>query len=114
MDGVEVIRRIRTWSNMPIIVISARSEDSDKIEVLDNGAGDYLTKSSVADCCTKASIFVGEKENGAMKESARSIQRALPGSNIQILPGMYHGEFSINHADDYVNTVKKIIANRSC
>ena len=82
MDGVEVIRRIRTWSNMPIIVISARSEDSDKIEALDNGADDYLTKSSVADCCTKASIFVGEKENGAMKESARSIQRALPGSNI--------------------------------
>lgn len=43
-DGVEVIRRIRTWSNMPIIVISARSEDSDKIEALDNGADDYLTK----------------------------------------------------------------------
>ncbi len=44
MDGVEVIRRIRTWSNMPIIVISARSEDNDKIEALDNGADDYLTK----------------------------------------------------------------------
>ncbi len=44
MDGVEVIRRIRSWSNMPIIVISARSEDSDKIEALDNGADDYLTK----------------------------------------------------------------------
>ena len=44
MDGVEVIRRIRNWSNMPIIVISARSEDSDKIEALDNGADDYLTK----------------------------------------------------------------------
>ena len=44
MDGVEVIRKIRTWSNMPIIVISARSEDSDKIEALDNGADDYLTK----------------------------------------------------------------------
>lgn len=44
LDGVEVIRKIRTWSNMPIIVISARSEDSDKIEALDNGADDYLTK----------------------------------------------------------------------
>ena len=44
IDGVEVIRKIRTWSNMPIIVISARSEDSDKIEALDNGANDYLTK----------------------------------------------------------------------
>ena len=44
MDGVEVIRKIRTWSNMPIIVISARSDDADKIEALDAGADDYLTK----------------------------------------------------------------------
>ena len=44
MDGVEIIRRIRTWSNVPIIVISARSEDADKIEALDAGADDYLTK----------------------------------------------------------------------
>ena len=44
MDGVEVIRTIRTWSNMPIIVISARSEDADKIAALDAGADDYLTK----------------------------------------------------------------------
>ena len=44
MEGVDVIKKIRTWSNMPIIVISARSEDSDKIEALDNGADDYLTK----------------------------------------------------------------------
>lgn len=44
MDGVEVIKTIRTWSNMPIIVLSARSEDTDKIEALDNGADDYLTK----------------------------------------------------------------------
>ena len=44
MDGIDVIRRIRDWSNMPIIVISARSEDTDKIEALDAGADDYLTK----------------------------------------------------------------------
>lgn len=44
MDGVEVIKKIRSWSSLPIIVISARSEDSDKIEALDAGADDYLTK----------------------------------------------------------------------
>ena len=44
MEGVEVIKKIRTWSNMPIIVISARSEDTDKIEALDAGADDYITK----------------------------------------------------------------------
>ena len=44
MDGIEIIRQIRSWSITPIIVISARSEDTDKIEALDNGADDYLTK----------------------------------------------------------------------
>ena len=44
IDGAEVITNIREWSNMPIIVISARSEDSDKITALDAGADDYLTK----------------------------------------------------------------------
>lgn len=44
IDGVEVIKKIRTWTNTPIIVISARNEDADKIEALDAGADDYLTK----------------------------------------------------------------------
>ena len=44
MDGIEVIRTIRTWSLVPIIVISAREEDADKIEALDSGADDYITK----------------------------------------------------------------------
>ena len=44
IDGVDVIRKIRTWSGMPIIVLSARSEDTDKIDALDAGADDYLTK----------------------------------------------------------------------
>lgn len=44
MDGVEIIKKIRSWSTMPIIVISARTEETDKIEALDVGADDYLTK----------------------------------------------------------------------
>ena len=44
MDGIDIITKIRTWSNMPIIVVSARSEDTDKIDALDAGADDYLTK----------------------------------------------------------------------
>lgn len=44
IDGIEVITKIRSWSAVPIIVISARSEDSDKIAALDAGADDYLTK----------------------------------------------------------------------
>lgn len=44
MDGVEVIRKVRTWSTAPVIVISARSDDRDKVAALDAGADDYLTK----------------------------------------------------------------------
>ncbi len=44
MDGVDIIKKIRAWSNLPIIVVSARSEDSDKVAALDAGADDYLTK----------------------------------------------------------------------
>ncbi|MDQ0045746.1 response regulator transcription factor [Paenibacillus polymyxa] len=44
MDGVDIIKKLRAWSNMPIIVVSARSEDRDKIDALDAGADDYLTK----------------------------------------------------------------------
>ncbi len=44
MDGVDIIKKVRSWSNLPIIVVSARSEDRDKIEALDAGADDYLTK----------------------------------------------------------------------
>jgi two-component system KDP operon response regulator KdpE len=43
-DGVEVIRRIREWSSMPIVVLSARTEERSKIEALDAGADDYVTK----------------------------------------------------------------------
>lgn len=44
MDGIDIIKQVRTWSSVPIIVISARSDDKDKIEALDAGADDYLTK----------------------------------------------------------------------
>ena len=44
MDGVEIIKKVREWSNLPIIVVSARSEDSDKVAALDAGADDYLVK----------------------------------------------------------------------
>ncbi len=44
IDGVEIIKKVRGWSNVPIIVVSARSEDKDKVDALDAGADDYLTK----------------------------------------------------------------------
>jgi two-component system, OmpR family, KDP operon response regulator KdpE len=44
LDGVELVRRIREWSPMPIVVVSARGQERDKVEALDAGADDYLTK----------------------------------------------------------------------
>lgn len=43
-DGMEVIKKVREWSEMPIIVVSARDQDKEKASALDNGADDYLTK----------------------------------------------------------------------
>ena len=44
MDGVKVVESVRAWSGLPILVVSARSEDADQIRALDAGADDYLTK----------------------------------------------------------------------
>lgn len=44
MDGIEVLRQIRSWSAMPVIIVSARSDESEKVQTLDLGADDYITK----------------------------------------------------------------------
>lgn len=71
----------------------------------------YCIKSSIADCSAKCYVFVGEKENRAMQKSAKMVHATLTGSTLQVLPDMHHGEFSINNADDYANTVWKIVNN---
>ncbi len=72
----------------------------------------YSLKPSIAECSARSYIFVGEKENIAMRKSAKIIQEKLQGSILQVLPQMYHGEFSINHADDYANKILDIIRKR--
>ncbi len=72
----------------------------------------YSIKPSVADCSAKSYVFVGEKENRAMRKSAKIIHEKLQGSLLQILPQMYHGEFSINHAKDYASTIREIVTNK--
>ena len=44
MDGMEIIRQVRTWSSVPSIVLSARTQEQEKVRALDLGADDYLTK----------------------------------------------------------------------
>jgi two-component system, OmpR family, KDP operon response regulator KdpE len=74
MDGVEVIRRIRKWSPLPIIVLSARAREQAKIEALDAGADDYVTKP----------FGVGELL-ARIRVALRSVARAPSGREILVL-----------------------------
>lgn len=82
IDGVDVIKKIRTWSEMPIIVISARAEDQDKIDALDAGADDYLTKPfSVQELLAR--IRVTERRLSAM-QSVNKSESVFVNGNLKI------------------------------
>ena len=51
MDGMEVLKAVRKWSNLPVVVVSARNHEHDKVEALDYGADDYLVSPSVPLSC---------------------------------------------------------------
>ena len=70
IDGVEVIKKIRTWTNTPIIVISARTEDADKIEALDAGAS--------ADLSISATLLTTCPTTTRVKATIRSSQNFHP------------------------------------
>ncbi len=64
-SGLEVIRELRTWSDIPVIVLSARSEETDKIEALDAGADDYLTKPfSVGELLARVRAHLRRRDTG--------------------------------------------------
>ena len=68
VDGIELTRRMREWSRIPIIVISARGREDDKVEALDAGADDYLTKPfGVSELLARIRVAIrhAEREGGA-------------------------------------------------
>ena len=93
MEGVEVIKKIRTWSNMPIIVISARSEDTDKIEALDAGADDYITKPfSVEELLARIRVT---REDFAIMQTGEQTENSVfenGGSKNRLYGGLYISE----------------------
>ncbi|MBQ1476885.1 MAG: alpha/beta hydrolase [Erysipelotrichaceae bacterium] len=69
----------------------------------------YSLKDTVKDTKADIHLFYGEKETGVIKHSAALIKKALPDCTVQCLPGLYHGEFSLNHPKEYAKTIRNII-----
>lgn len=72
----------------------------------------YFMKESLRECTAAIHLFVGERENKSILLSARKLHEMLEKSILHVLPTMYHGEFSINHADLYVKELCAIVKQR--
>lgn len=83
-------------------------EKADMIAFMQENAM-YSLNESVKECKADVYIFVGEKENYTMIQSAEKIQEIIKGSSLEILPGLYHGEFSINDSLNYTRKLLSII-----
>jgi two-component system, OmpR family, KDP operon response regulator KdpE len=89
MDGLEVLKEMRGWSKVPVIILSARGQDRDKVSGLDLGADDYLTKPfSVQELLARVRAAMrrgrgGEKPEPAMFES-NGLSVDLPGRNVKV------------------------------
>ncbi len=74
IDGLEIIKQVRTFSDLPIIVVSARDQDAEKVEALDAGADDYLTKPfSIKELLAR--IRVVFRHTGAQNKEVQSVYK---------------------------------------
>ena len=69
----------------------------------------YSVKESIRACQADVHLFVGAKETRGIRRSAEKLRRMIPGSALWVLPGLYHGEFSMNHANEYTSAVRAIL-----
>jgi len=66
MNGIDVIRQLREWTDLPILVLSARTHEIEKVQALDAGADDYLTKPfGVAECMARIRVLLRRRGNGS-------------------------------------------------
>lgn len=73
MDGKTVIEKTRQWSNLPIIVVSARGEEQDKVQALDLGADDYVTKPfSVDELLARIRVALRRTQDGSQKTNQQT------------------------------------------
>ena len=92
LDGTEVIRRLREWSKVPVLVLSVREGEDDKIGALDAGADDYLTKP-----------FSGRE----LLARVRAILRRTPGASEPAVVGF--GEIEVDQAARVVRRAKTVV-----
>lgn len=69
----------------------------------------YAPKDALGNCVSRVRVFVGQRENRTMRRSAQIISRRISGSSLCVLPGMHHGEFSINRPQDYADAVRAMM-----
>lgn len=69
----------------------------------------YSLKKGIRDCSAKVEVFAGDRETKEILKSVEVLKEGIPGCHVSLIPGLYHGEFSINHADDYVRTVRSML-----
>ena len=73
----------------------------------------YALKDSFRDTSARVHVFVGEKETGEILRSAEALCRAHPACRKHCLPGLRHGEFSLNHAAQYADAIRRILRSGS-
>jgi two-component system, OmpR family, KDP operon response regulator KdpE len=72
IDGLEVIRQLRGWSSVPVVVLSARTRETDKVTALDAGADDYMTKPfGIAELLARIRAHLRRQDRSVTPESAR-------------------------------------------
>jgi two-component system KDP operon response regulator KdpE len=75
LDGVEVVKRIRAWSALPILILSARSAEADKVAALDAGADDYVTKPfGVGELTARIRVALRHAAHGAGEKAAEALR----------------------------------------
>ena len=79
------------------------------IEPIFNLSYCLISKNTLSHTKAKTLVLVGSKERPIMKKSATKIVHLIPNSELEVLQGYYHGDISINHADDYVERVKRLV-----
>ena len=75
MEGVEVVQQLRTWSDTPIIILSARSDEGQKVHALDAGADDYLTKPfGNAELLARLRVHLRRRAGAALDERTQAFR----------------------------------------